>query len=242
MTVLERMSPLRFAPIWVRHQHFARYEWAATLCAGKVVVDAACGTGYGSAILRRAGASEVFGFDISLEAVAEGSAHYPDAGLQFAQADVAALPLASASADVFVSFETIEHLTDEHGLLKEAVRVLRPNGVFLCSSPNRTVTNPGTAITDQPFNPHHCREYSPAEFDALLRPYFREVAWLGQTNFSNRWLQTLDATARVHRGLAVKVHQLRKLAGWRRENRSRHLPRPFQADQHPEFLIAMCRA
>ena len=241
MTTLERISPLQFAPPWVRHQHIARYEWAAQMCRDLTVVDAACGTGYGSAMVHQAGARQVYGYDLSPAAVGEALAQYPGRGLDFNQADVAELPLEDAAADVFVSFETIEHLPDEHGLLREAVRVLRADGVFLCSSPNRAITNPGTAITDRPFNPHHCREYTPAEFDALLRHYFGDVAWLGQTMFSRRWNRTLTATAVAHRGLAVKLHQFRKLVNWPLERRSRHAPQSFAADQHPEFLVAVCR-
>ncbi len=240
MSTLERISLLRFAPPWVRHQHLARYEWAAELCRGKNVVDAACGTGYGSAILAREGAGRVQGFDLSPEAIEEARAAYADQA-KFQVADVAALPLDSASTDVFVSFETIEHLPEEHGLLREACRVLRPEGMFLCSSPNRSITNPGTDIDDQPFNLHHIREYTPEEFDGLLRGYFGRVEWFGQTLFTHHWKQTLAATAAASRPLAVKLHQARKLLASPLDRRIRHMPQPFSRNQHPEFLVALCR-
>jgi SAM-dependent methyltransferase len=240
MTTLERISPLRFAPPWVRHQHLARYEWAAELCRGKSVVDAACGTGYGSAMLAREGAGCVQGFDLSPAAIDEARATYADLA-QFQAADVAALPLDAASIDVFVSFETIEHLPDEHGLLCEVTRVLRSDGLFLCSSPNRSITNPGTNINDPPFNRHHVREYTPAEFDRLLCGYFARVEWFGQTLFTHHWKQTLAATAAASRPLAVKLHQARKLLASPLDRRTRHRPQPFSRSQHPEFLVALCR-
>ena len=39
----------------IRADHRARYEWAAGRLAGKKVVDAACGVGYGAKILPNSG-------------------------------------------------------------------------------------------------------------------------------------------------------------------------------------------
>ena len=66
----ERFYPDDFMPPWVRYQHLERYRWAAKFVAGKRVLDVACGTGYGTAILANAGATQVDGFDCSPEAVA----------------------------------------------------------------------------------------------------------------------------------------------------------------------------
>src|SRR5208337_4385431 len=60
----ERFYPDGFMPPWVRYQHLERYRWAAKFVAGKRVLDVACGTGYGTALLANAGAAQVDGFDI----------------------------------------------------------------------------------------------------------------------------------------------------------------------------------
>ena len=52
-----------------RELHLSRYRFAKSYCAGKRVLDAACGTGYGSAVLAEA-ADEVHGIDKCGEAVA----------------------------------------------------------------------------------------------------------------------------------------------------------------------------
>ena len=105
----ERFTPECVREIWYEHMH--RYAYAAAFGAGKRVLDAACGEGYGSALLARAGAN-VTGIDISAEAVAHARLRYAGVdGLKFAQADVTQLDgLAAASFDVIVSFETLEHV------------------------------------------------------------------------------------------------------------------------------------
>jgi predicted RNA methylase len=50
-------------------EHIARYLFAARFVANKVVLDAACGSGYGSAYLRHSGAKQVVGVDLCAEAL-----------------------------------------------------------------------------------------------------------------------------------------------------------------------------
>ena len=73
MKIAERFSLDARMPSWIRFQHLARYEWCRELVAGKSVVDAACGTGFGSRIIAEAGAAHVQAFDLSEEAVEEAS-------------------------------------------------------------------------------------------------------------------------------------------------------------------------
>ena len=48
-------------------EHVYRYAFACRLAEGKRVLDVACGEGYGAAALRKAGAAQVIGVDISEE-------------------------------------------------------------------------------------------------------------------------------------------------------------------------------
>ncbi len=50
-------------------EHVQRYIFAGEYAKGKSVLDIACGTGYGSSILNKAGATIVTGVDISNEAI-----------------------------------------------------------------------------------------------------------------------------------------------------------------------------
>ena len=79
--------------------------------------------------------------------------------------------LADNSFDFVFNFQLIEHIKDDHKLLQEIHRVLKPGGKLILSTPNRTMS-----ITR---NPWHIREYIPAEFQSLLSKYFPVVEGLG---------------------------------------------------------------
>jgi ubiquinone/menaquinone biosynthesis C-methylase UbiE len=236
----ERFTTSAWVPPWVRHQHLARYKWAESFVAGNKVVDAACGVGYGSIMLALAGAESVRGFDIASEAIDSANKSEKPGNVEFALGDVTRLPLPDASIDVFVCFETIEHVPDDTAVIAEAARVIRPGGFFFCSSPNRVLTNPGKSIEDKPFNEHHVREYSREELDRLLLRGFSRVEWHGQTVYSHRYARRLNSMASVARSIAARFHQLRKLtyAPFDRFENHAVIASPWTGE--PEFLLAAC--
>jgi ubiquinone/menaquinone biosynthesis C-methylase UbiE len=100
----------------------------------------------------------VQGHDLSAEAIAQASSRYGPLGLRFATADVTRLPVAHQSIDLYVSFETVEHIASDDAYVAEAARVLKPEGRFLCSTPNCRFFHPGARLADKPVNPFHGRE------------------------------------------------------------------------------------
>ncbi len=237
----ERISEGGFLPSWVRFQHVARYRYAAEHVAGKRVVDGACGSGYGSAMLADANAADVLGLDIADEGLREAQGSHRRANLAFRRCDLATLDLEPASRDVFISFETIEHVTDECAFLAGIRRTLADDGLFLCSTPNRRMTNPGTAIDDKPYNPYHVREYDRDEFEASLRAHFTHVEVLGQSFWSRRYERALRGLARAHPLVPVRSHQMRKVLHAVRDRYDNHLPQPIDGTREPEALFAFCR-
>lgn len=229
----------RIAP-WLWYQHVARYQWASQFAKGCKVIDAACGTGYGSKIVLDNGAERYDGFDLSVDAISEARRLYDIEGLRFERGDVTCLPVEGHSYDLYVSIETIEHVENDRAFLAEVVRVLKPGGKFICSTPNRALMNPGTSITDRPFNPYHVREYTSDELQDLLHQYFPSVALFGQTHFDRRYCHMLGGIGRRVPRLAVRLHQARKVLGAPWERPERHYPGPIQTIGHPEILIAMC--
>lgn len=169
----ERFLPEVRGTIFYEHWH--RYAAATSLVAGKRVLDAACGEGYGSRFLAQAAAS-VTGVDLSPAAVAHASQRYVRDNLRFLAGSVTALPLADASIDAVVSFETIEHLEGQAEMLAEFRRVLAPDGVLVISSPNRLVYNEAGGEA----NHYHVRELDRDELAALLAPGFPQQAWYAQ--------------------------------------------------------------
>jgi O-antigen biosynthesis protein len=156
-------------------EHLHRYLLARQLCAGAEVLDIASGEGYGSALLAEV-ATRVTGVDIAAAAVSHARARYGHERLRFLQGDCADIPLADASVDVVVSFETIEHHDRHVEMLCEIKRVLRPSGVLVISSPDRYV------YSDKPGyrNPYHVKELYADEFKALLQDHFPRVRYFGQ--------------------------------------------------------------
>ena len=163
----------------VVREHLARYEFAAPLVRGRSVLDAACGSGYGSALLRHAGATRVAGIDISADAIAHAKAHYAVDGVQFHAGSVERIEVPGPFGAI-VSFETVEHVAAPEAFLAETVRLLDRDGVFIVSTP---VRRSGT-IDTPPANPHHVREWSAPEFEALLRSYYADVSLFAQHTFA----------------------------------------------------------
>jgi SAM-dependent methyltransferase len=170
----ERFVPGARGEIWYEHWH--RYHFAARLVAGRETMDVACGAGYGSALLARH-ATKVVGADLSQSAIDHARATYGSiANLEFRRADCASLPFADSSFDAVVSFETIEHIEAQERFLDEVRRVLRPEGLFVLSSPNKR------EYTDQRgfSNAYHVRELYREELATLLATRFPHSTWFGQ--------------------------------------------------------------
>jgi 2-polyprenyl-3-methyl-5-hydroxy-6-metoxy-1,4-benzoquinol methylase len=152
-------------------EHHARYRWAALLAPGRRVLDAGCGTGFGTEMLARAGAARAEGFDVNLEVVEHARSRAGEVAT-FGVGDLEQIPHAEGSFDLVTCFEAIEHVENPLRALDELRRVLAPGGVLLASTPNRGVYEEG--------NPHHLSELSSEEFEAALRERFAHVRMLRQ--------------------------------------------------------------
>jgi ubiquinone/menaquinone biosynthesis C-methylase UbiE len=156
-------------------ESLARYEFAKRYIRRNAkVIDIGCGTGYGSAVLGEK--YEVTAIDNSDEAIGFANKHYSKKA-KFLTANATKLPFRDSSFDVACSFETIEHIKEVKKFLKEVVRVLRPSGKFILSTPNRIIHSPGGEIKSC----YHVKEYTVEELTRLLDKYFGSVEVKGQT-------------------------------------------------------------
>ncbi|GAA2558738.1 class I SAM-dependent methyltransferase [Mycolicibacterium diernhoferi] len=146
---------------WFR-RHEVVYQRLADRCAGRDVLEAGPGEGYGADLIAGV-ARSVVGVDYDEQAVAHIRAKYPR--VQMHLGNLADLPLADGSVDVVVNFQVIEHLWDQGQFVGECARVLRPGGLLLMSTPNRITFSPGR---DTPLNPFHTRELNAADLTELL--------------------------------------------------------------------------
>lgn len=159
-------------------EHFQRYMGICDFVAGKTILDAACGEGYGSRMLAEY-ADKVVGIDISEDAVSNAMQKYSEQkNLSFKVGSIASLPLENQSIDVVISYETIEHVDAEiqEQFLLEIKRVLKPEGVLIMSTPNKELY---TDLYDY-HNEFHMKEFYKEEFKVFLKSSFLNVKLYNQ--------------------------------------------------------------
>ncbi len=187
---------------WFR-RHEVVYQRLLGRCAGRVVLEAGSGEGYGANMIADV-AELVIGLDYDTSAVEHVRARYPRIDMR--QGNLADLPLDDASVGTVVNFQVIEHLWDQAQFLAECFRVLAPGGELLISTPNRITFSPGR---DTPLNPFHTRELNAAELTELLEQAGFEVTTMTGVHHGPR-LRDLDA---AHGGSFIDAQIDRALAG-----------------------------
>jgi SAM-dependent methyltransferase len=149
------------------------YRWVADMLGplpGKWILDAASGEGFGSEELARRG-GRVIAVDIDRAVLARGVGRHP---AHFVCMDIGALGLQDRTMDLIISEDTLEHVRDDVGFVRELHRVLKPDGVLVIMTPHSPVH------TLSPVNLYHVREYSKDSLLALLAPFFRSVQLFGR--------------------------------------------------------------
>lgn len=141
--------------------HLERYRLAAEYVRDADVVDCACGTGYGSELLKQAGARSVQGVDLDRSALEFARSRHAHDGIIYYEADALRYQ-PSPSPTVWVSLETVEHLPNPQGYVAHVAKTLPVGGRFIASVPV-TVSTDG--------NPHHLWDFTRDAFRALLRKH-----------------------------------------------------------------------
>lgn len=148
-------------------EHLHRYALVRDIVKGKVVLDIACGEGYGTNLLAKT-AGEIFGVDRCAETVGSAKSRYPAGNLKFMQGDIANIPFQANTFDIIICFETIEHVGDQEKVLQEFKRVLKSDGVLVISTPEKKNYSDIRGYK----NPFHVKEFYELEFKAFLNTYF----------------------------------------------------------------------
>lgn len=156
-------------------RHFCAYRFTKDFVYGKTVLDIGCGEGYGSHYL--AGfAKEVVGIDYDKAIIDYAKNKYQINNLIFYTIDIKELNSIKNKFDIVCSFQVIEHFQDIEIFLENIKLLLNPDGIFICSTPNKLDASPKS---DKPLNKFHVREYLWNEFEELLKIYFRGVNMFG---------------------------------------------------------------
>jgi 2-polyprenyl-3-methyl-5-hydroxy-6-metoxy-1,4-benzoquinol methylase len=151
--------------------HLARYEFSKKFCRGKKVLDASCGSGYGTAMIREV-ANYVYGLDVSEDAIEYAKENYSQNGIEFKVCDLDTLDLKKTNGafgtnnfDVIVSFETIEHLKYPDKFIRNCVERCQ---VFVFSIPINSLGE------------FHRHIYTVDDIKDLINPLFSRVLWFAQ--------------------------------------------------------------
>jgi ubiquinone/menaquinone biosynthesis C-methylase UbiE len=162
----ERMVPEFHKATLTYAEHMTRYLATQKLVTGKIVLDIASGSGYGTQIIAK-NAKKVYGVDINQDAVAYAKENYQSANIEYLVGNGESIPLDDHSIDIVVTFETIEHIPNYKKFIDEVKRVLKPDGLALISTPNDLEFAEG--------NHFHLHEFQYDELIKLLKKDFPNI-------------------------------------------------------------------
>ena len=149
MAPLHRINPLRIR--FLRDEiakHFGLTPLGDDGPLGRLsVLDVGCGGGLLSEPLSRLGA-KVTGLDPAPASIEVARAHAAATGAsaQYRQGTVEDLAAEGALFDVVLALEVVEHVADVAGFLHAAARVMKPGGMMVVSTLNRTLKSFALAI------------------------------------------------------------------------------------------------
>ena len=127
----------------LHHINPARTQYIDKVCgglAGQKVIDVGCGGGLLSEALARRGA-EVTGIDLAEASIAVAREHAGASGLAIDYRCVATEAMAQRapkSYDVVCCLEMLEHVPDPEAIIKACADLLRPGGLAVFSTLNRS--------------------------------------------------------------------------------------------------------
>lgn len=158
----------------IRH-HMRRYELASSHVTDmSITVDLCCGTGYGTGMMKEAGARTAIGVDLSEEAIDFALSHYGELGGVYVQGSVVDfLEDMPANPDLVTFFEAIEHIPREEGyhVLDAVQGALADDGNFFMSTPSDIRSD---------VNPDHVTQWTFDQLGKALRTRFQAVELFGQ--------------------------------------------------------------
>lgn len=139
---LHKFNPVRLA--FIRDQalyRFGRDPKARRPFEGLRLLDIGCGGGLLSEPMSRLG-FEVTGVDASERNIATAATHAAEQGLSIdyrASTAEALLEAGEPPFDVILNMEVIEHVADPAAYLQDCARLLRPGGLMIVATLNRTL-------------------------------------------------------------------------------------------------------
>jgi SAM-dependent methyltransferase len=152
----------------IEADHLERYRFACKYAKGKSVLDIACGVGYSGPKFIEAGAVNYQGVDINEKLIEYAKSNYSSERNNYFVGDICTFTN-NKMYDLITCYETIEHVKNYEAAIKNLHSLLKPGGLLLISSPNRTVTSPNAlTLNDKPSNEFHTQEFISEELLSIL--------------------------------------------------------------------------
>ncbi len=148
MAALHKFNPVRLGYIRDRAaKHFGRDAKTLDSLKGLRMLDIGCGGGILSEPLARLGA-QVVGADPSDENIAVASAHAGESELEIDYRTTTAEDLAAAGErfDIVLAMEVVEHVTDVAAFVATCASMVKPGGLMIAATLNRTLKSFALAI------------------------------------------------------------------------------------------------
>ena len=114
--------------------------------------------------------TSIIGLDIDKETIKHASKKYKAANCVFKIYDGTIIPYNDNTFDAVISFQVIEHIQNDLNYIDEIYRVLKREGVFILTTPNKTHR---LKSNQKPWNRFHIREYYPNELKIILKNKFK---------------------------------------------------------------------
>jgi SAM-dependent methyltransferase len=187
---MERATKDQFVRTSLLDEHAHRYELAARFARG-VVVDCACGIGYGSVIVSRQGNVETYlGIDPSREAIQYAHDNYSGGRIYFECGTLESNSCLPFSVDSFLMFETLEHTENPSAALANVRRCLKPDGLLIGSVPSAEYE----ALCESTYgpNPFHLQRFTKEQIERLLGEYFEDARILSMEFILGSLVRCID--------------------------------------------------
>lgn len=207
MGTLHKFNPVRIA--YIRKQlvqHFGLDDTGMTPLSGLTVADVGCGGGLVCAPIARLGA-QVTGVDAAEKNVKTATVHAEEQGLQIDYRHATAETLVNAGElfDVVLNLEVVEHVADLPGFMADCTRLVKPGGLMVAATLNRTLKSLALAkfgaeyvLRWLPIGTHDWRKFvKPSELSSFLRDggmTMRDMTGVAYNPLADTWSLSRDVS------------------------------------------------
>jgi len=179
---------------------YTRYRFASEFCAGRDVLEVACGSGQGLGYLAKK-AKSVIGGDCDDKLVKSAESNY-EGRIKIFKLDAHKLPFDNGAFDVIILYEALYYLQNPEKFVNEAYRVLRKDGLVIIG----TVNKDWSGYNPSPFS---YKYYAAPEMNELLKNGgFSKIEFYGDCPSESKTLK--DRVVSLIKKIAVALHLIPK--------------------------------